>query len=93
MVERLQPDGSDALNDFACRFDPQASAATPCTILDASRDPHLINQSATVQFCDFVGKTAVFPPGDSILSVTLRDLAGNTGPTAQIVVRVATPTP
>jgi len=84
---------TDALNDFACRFDPFVAANSPCTIKDPSREPKLIVPTATVQFCDFVASTAIFPPGDSILTVKLRDTVGNLGPTAQIVVRVATPTP
>jgi hypothetical protein len=83
---------TDALDDFACRFQ-QFSAQSPCTFTDASGEPRLINLGATVQFCDFVAATALFPSGDSLVTVRLRDVAGNTGPAAQIVVRVATPTP
>lgn len=83
---------TDALNDFACRFQ-QFSAAAPCTFIDASGDPKLITAGASVQFCDFVATTAVFPTGDSLVTARLRDVRGNTGPPAQIVVRVATPTP
>ncbi|MBI3784650.1 MAG: hypothetical protein HY270_14755 [Deltaproteobacteria bacterium] len=84
---------TDALNDFACRFDPSVGAAAPCTVLDSTREPRLINSSASVQFCDFVATTATFPLGDSVVSVALRDVAGNIGPTAQVVVHVVTPTP
>lgn len=86
------PTITDALNDFACRFQAFTPAA-PCTFTDASGDARLVNASAALQFCDSVGTTAAFPPGESILSVKVRDVAGNLGPTAQIVVRVATPTP
>ena len=79
------------LTDFACRFE-QFSQSSPCTFIDATGDPKLISD-ATIQFCDFVATTALFPPGDSILTTRLRDTLGNVGPTAQIVVRVATPTP
>jgi hypothetical protein len=84
---------TDVLNDFACRFDPSVSAAAPCTIVDATREPRLINSGADVQFCDFIAATAIFPPGETVLTARLRDVSGNVGPTAQIVVRVATPTP
>jgi hypothetical protein len=84
---------TDALNDFACRFDPSISSANPCTILDPSREPRLVDPQSTAQFCDFVAATAAFPVGANILTVTVRDVGGNTGPTAQIVVEVATPTP
>jgi hypothetical protein len=92
---RFLPDDvavSDALVDFACRFQ-SFTAAAACTFTDASGEPKIITPGATVQFCDFMARTTVLPPGDSLLTVRLRDVAGNTGPTAQIVVRVATPTP
>jgi hypothetical protein len=86
---------SDALNDFACRF--QAfSAAAPCTKTDATQDPKLLSPGAppsTVQFCDLVASVAAFPPGDSILTVKVRDVNGNLGPAKQIVIRVPTPKP
>jgi len=83
---------TDALNDFACRFNSY-NASTACTFTDASGDPKLVTPGATAQFCDFMARTTEFPSGDSLVTVRLRDTAGNTGPTAQIVVRVATPTP
>jgi hypothetical protein len=83
---------TDALNDFACRFEA-FSPGSPCTSVDASGEAKTVVAGVSVQFCDLVAVTAAFPPGESVLSVKLRDRAGNTGPTAQIVVRVATPTP
>ncbi|GBD25253.1 hypothetical protein HRbin30_00568 [bacterium HR30] len=82
-----------ALQDFACRFDPSVSATAPCTMLDAGREPSLVVSTSTAQFCDFVAATAAFPPGENILTVRLRDVQGRPGPTVQIVVIVATPTP
>jgi len=89
------PTISDALNDFACRFDPFVSASSPCTIKDPGREPKTIMTDATAQFCDVVTTTAEFPTGESVVTVKLRDVIGNLGPTAEIVVRVATlaPTP
>jgi len=81
---------TDALNDFACRFQAY-TASSPCTYTDASGDPSTITPGTTAQFCDFMAETTILPPGDSILTVRLRDVAGNTGPPAQIVVRVGTP--
>jgi hypothetical protein len=81
------------LNDFACRFDPFVGVSAPCTLVDATRDPKVVTPGAAVQFCDFVAANAAFPAGESVLTVKLRDVEKNTGPTAQIVVRVATPPP
>lgn len=85
------PGVTEALTDFACRFDRGVSAAWPCTMRDASGDAKPINDAATAQFCDLVPENAKFPPGDSVLTVRLRDNFANPGPTAQIVVRVPTP--
>ena len=91
----FQPGNSaiaDTLSDFACRFQ-QFPPSSPCTFTDASGDPRVIKPGTTAQFCDFMAKTEVFPPGDSLLTVRLRDIAGNTGPAVQVVIRVASPTP
>jgi hypothetical protein len=82
---------SNALNDFACRFQA-LSPGFACTYVDSSGGARTVNENATVQFCDTVANVAAFRPGDSIVTVQLRDTAGNIGPTAQIVVRVVTPT-
>jgi hypothetical protein len=86
------PTITNALNDFACRFE-WFTASAPCTLVDASGVEKVVNPEATVQFCDLVAASAPFPQGESILTAKLRDTGGNTGPTAQIVVRVVTPTP
>jgi hypothetical protein len=83
---------TNALNDFACRFEALTSS-TACTQTNATGDSRTVNPMTTTQFCDIVSATATFEPGEHVLSVQLRDIGGNLGPTAQIVVRVATPTP
>jgi hypothetical protein len=82
----------DAIRDFGCRVQ-SFSPTSACTIVDPSRESRTIDPSTTMQFCDIVAATAVFPPGDNIVTGRLADLDGATGPTKQIVVRVATPTP
>lgn len=83
---------TNVLNDFACRFEA-FSRVNPCTRSDASGESRTMDPGADVQFCDIVARVAMFPPGESVLTARLRDQLGNLGPTAQIVVRVATPTP
>lgn len=83
---------TDALVDFACRFEA-FDRGSPCTRSDSTGDSKLADSTSTVQFCNAVASAASFPPGESILTVRLRDREGNVGPTKQIVVRVATPTP
>lgn len=87
------PGVSEALADFACRFERGVSASVPCTQRDASGDAKTISPLASAQFCSWIREDQKFPPGESVLTVRLRDTLGNPGPTAQIVVRVATPGP
>ncbi|HXQ21708.1 MAG TPA: hypothetical protein VN812_08540 [Candidatus Acidoferrales bacterium] len=83
---------TNALTNFACRF--QAFAGdTRCTFVDDSGESSFVTPGSVIQFCDAVTTTAAFQPGDSVLTVQLRDTSGRVGPTAQIVIRVATPSP
>lgn len=87
-------DITNALWNFSCRF--QAFSTGDTCLLDAYGNQNAwANPTVTpsVQFCDIVTVTKAFPPGDSILTVQLRDTSQNLGPTAQIVIRVPTPTP
>ena len=86
-----EPLVTDALRDLACRFEvfPRGS---PCTIVDPSGQSGFIGSNSTVQFCDIIAATALFPPGEALITARLRDVGGETGPERQIIVRVATPT-
>jgi hypothetical protein len=80
---------NDALTDFACRFEA-LSPGNPCT-LNSNGSPATVSPSLPVnskQFCYIVATSASFPPGETILSVRVRDEAGNVGNIGQIVVRV-----
>lgn len=89
---------TDALNDLACRFGVFNSGSGPngtgpCTKVDATQDPTLVTHNApfgTIQFCDQVSTVAAFPPGDTVVTVKVRDENGNLGPAQQIVIRVPT---
>jgi hypothetical protein len=83
---------TDALNDFACRFQA-LDRTSPCTRIDATGDTRFIHPFTLQQFCNAVAVTTAFPPGEALLTVRLRDENGNPGPTKQVVVRVATFTP
>jgi hypothetical protein len=78
---------SDALNDFSCRFRPFSEADFACT-QDNSGSFLFGNGGSTVQFCTLVSDALTFPTEDTVLTVRLRDTAGQAGPTSQIVVRV-----
>ncbi len=78
---------TDALNDFACRFRTYSETDFACT-QDSGSNFVFRNPSSTVQFCTLISDALTFPPGDTILTVRLRDIGGNSGPSKQIVVRV-----
>jgi len=78
---------SDALNDFACRFKAYPEADFACT-QDNAGNLLFANEASTIQFCMLVDQNVTFPVGDTVLTVRLRDTAGNAGATRQVVVRI-----
>lgn len=89
------PGLTDVLTDFACRFQV-FQPGQPCT-LDGNGQASFLNPNPTDQsvrqFCHLVDTKSSFPDGDTILTAQVLDQGQNPGPTAQIVVRVATPAP
>jgi hypothetical protein len=83
---------TNTLNDFACRFESYGFG-NACTQRDATNEFRPISDLAAAQFCNIVAVTERLRPGENLLTARLRDTGGNLGPTAQIVIRVATPTP
>ena len=84
---------TSALGSFACQFEYHA-AGSQYTWAGDRASPVFVNPASTAQFSDVMSANAPFNSGDSIVTVRLRDNpGGNTGPTAQIVIRVNTPTP
>jgi hypothetical protein len=85
-----------AVNDLACRFvdgtgkpGPRRSPDDSCVMFTSS-EPDFVNQNTTIQFCGFITGVMEFPPGDTLVTVRLRDEGGNPGPIAQLVVRIET---
>jgi hypothetical protein len=78
---------TDAVNDFACRFRVYTEPDFACT-LDTGANLRFQNSSSTVQYCVLINDALTFPPGDTIVRVRLRDIGGNTGEAAEMVVRV-----
>jgi hypothetical protein len=79
---------SDALNDFACRFDFHITTADACTKDDLGNFAFVSPQTQT-QFCSVpaVGVELLFPSGDTEVTVRLRDQGGNIGNERKIIVR------
>ncbi len=87
------PQVTNAINDFACRFDVHASSNLACTfdelgnfafVRDRPGDPVVSN----VQFCTApaVGQELRFPPGPTRLKARVLDVNGNVGNVAELVV-------
>lgn len=78
---------SDALNDFACRFKAYPEADFACT-QDNGGNLLFASAASTVQFCVLVDENIAFPAGETMLTVRLRDSAGNAGAAKQLVIRI-----
>lgn len=87
---------ADALNDFGCRFaDGEGNAvgrscAEACVRYDDG-EFHCVNDDTDTQFCAPVDMPMVFPGGDTLVSVRVRDVSGALGSAAQFIVRVGSP--
>src|SRR5207302_9910176 len=77
---------SDAINDFACRFETFIESDSSCT-MSPNGDYAFMNKETTTQFCMLVAHAYAFPEGDTLLSVRLRDVDGNPGPVARMRLR------
>ncbi len=87
---------TDSLRAYAHRFTRYLTTA-PCTVINNdSSSPKLVYPTPSAvyeQYCSDGSSAVAFPLGTSVLSAQLQDGSGNLGPTAQVVVRVVTPTP
>jgi len=89
----VTPAHTAASNDLSCRFVNGSDAAVArnrdeACVLFPSGDFQFVNPSSTVQFCGFVTGVMEFQPGDTLVTVRLRDVSGNPGAPAQMVVRI-----
>jgi len=82
-----------AVNDLSCRFVngsdmPVARTRDEACVLFPSGDSHFVSAASTVEFCGLITGVMEFPPGDTLVTVRLRDQDGNVGPPEQIIIRV-----
>jgi hypothetical protein len=84
----------DAVNDLTCRFvdgignpGPRGRPEDSCVTFGTGESA-FVSDETTLQFCGFVTHAMEFPPGDTRVTVRLRDRNGNLGETAALVVRV-----
>lgn len=94
---RLEADpfACDRFNDLGCRFVNGDNVPVRRTCTDeqacvrfASGEFGCVAPNATAQFCGFVDRNIQFPPGDTLVTVRVRDTQGNLGPPARIIIRV-----
>jgi hypothetical protein len=83
---------TDAINDFACRFDMHNTSSTACT-LDELGNFAFASEEVVVQtrqYCTApaISRELAFPSGDTLLAVQLVDSAGNLGDEVRLVLRV-----
>lgn len=86
----------NAVNDFSCRFVDGGDAfrGRTNTMDSCVQNPpdsgtfSFVDARTRVQFCGLVDLAIKLPPGDTTLTVRLRDTFGNVGVPRQIVVRV-----
>ena len=91
----VNPDAVNIVNDFACRFvdgngQPVARGPNYPCVKDAITEEYgFADPTSTVEFCAFITSVEQFPPDTAtMLTVRLRDVMGNVGPPAQIIVQV-----
>ncbi len=93
----LEYDGSqsitDALSDFACRFEIHKDPSAACTADNLGNYRFMNPGGATngaVQYCYYVNSKGAFPAGENtVLKARAVDMSGNAGPSSEIVIRVA----
>jgi hypothetical protein len=76
-----------AVNDLTCRFlngqgspGPRSRTEDPCVKFPGSEDSGFVKLESTIQYCGFIDRYAEFQPGDTVVTVRLRDECGNAGP-------------
>ena len=57
-------------------------------VLFSTGEFDFVSPQSTAQFCGFIPQILTFPPGDTVVTVRLRDVAGNVGAPAQLVIRI-----
>jgi len=82
-----EPSVDSALRAFACGFLTSTTNATACTIGSFGNNAWIAS-GTQAQFCIQIEALRQFPPGQTRLTVQLRDVDGNVGPMEQIVVQV-----
>jgi hypothetical protein len=88
------PENIAAANDFGCRFldgagghKARTNRSDSCVNFNGEFD--FVDPSTRLQFCGFINVPLGFQSGDTTVTARLRDVRGNWGEVAQIVIRVS----
>jgi hypothetical protein len=84
---------ADAINDFACRFKDgtgfrSGRGTSDACIMFADGQFHFMKQGSTTQFCGQINRPLSFPQGDTLVTIRIRDLAGNVSEAGSLIIRV-----
>lgn len=78
---------ADALNDFSCRFGIATTRNATCTMDDFGTQA-FVDPGSRIQYCRQIATAESFGPGETMLTVRVRDRIGNVGAPRQIIVRL-----
>ena len=83
----------DAVNDLGCRFldgsgNPVGRKLNEACTLPPTGEYAFVSPDSTIQFCGLIDSLLIFPAGDTTVTARLRDIDGNAGPPAHIVIHI-----
>jgi hypothetical protein len=80
---------TNAINDFACRFDTHPQTTVACTF-DELGNFSYVDSRTTAQFCSVpaLGQELALKPGITRFKAQLADVSGNIGSMSEIAIRV-----
>lgn len=78
---------ADTINDLSCRFEVATRANAACTQNSFGQLGFVAN-STRAQFCLAVASGMIFPTGDTLIAVQLRDGSGLVGPVQRMLLRI-----
>ncbi len=87
------PENIARVNDLSCRFvdgagEPVARQTSADSCVNFNGDFRFVDPQTTTQFCGFINVPLGFPMGDTTVWASLRDVEGNIGPEARMIIRV-----
>lgn len=74
---------TDAINDFACRFETFTESDFSCT-MNERESYSFVSPETTTQYCLIVARAYAFQEGTTEVQVRLRDIDGNPGPVKKL---------